>query len=520
MHLGRTSSEDGAGMHHSETEKSAAARAAPPKRAQPRTSFRRKITQATLLTTVAALAAASMVFMARQWRAEREEMVQSRTAFAQMTASMASDPVLFKDWARTSSVLLHAADLQGVTAVQVFDADGRLFARVGAEVPAAAGGTPLTSWRFHHDALEVHAPVLLDQERVGELVLFSDLKALHRTFIGYGLFAFLLFVTVGAAAAAAAWSLAGRVIAPVGRLKSAMSQVRLSGDFSVTVEPAADIELAGLAHEFNSLLAELSGRDRDLQSAMGDLRQARDQAETASRLKTEFLANMSHEIRTPLNGVIGVAHLMAFDQLTPAQAERLGIIQRSGEELLDLLNNVLDVAKIEAGRLEVEQVEFDLQAAIAQACEGSAALAAEKGLRFEVLTSPALAGGWTGDPTRLRQILRNLAANAVKFTRSGEVRVEAGLDGSGAGGVILTVADTGVGIAPEQLPHIFGKFVQADASTTRTFGGSGLGLAICHELITLLGGTVSVRSRPGEGSRFEVRLPLVQAAEAAERRAA
>jgi PAS domain S-box-containing protein len=227
-------------------------------------------------------------------------------------------------------------------------------------------------------------------------------------------------------------------------------------------------------------------------------------AEAANQAKSAFLATMSHEIRTPLNGVLGMAQAMARDELPTRQRERLEVIRQSGEALLTLLNDILDLSKVEAGKLELEVIDFDLPQALQGAAAGFAAIAAAKDLGL-VVDAAAAQGACRGDPARLRQVVGNLISNAVKFTETGEVRVSARRTGET---VAISISDTGAGIAPDVLPRLFDKFVQADSSTTRRFGGTGLGLAICRELAQAMGGTVVAQSSLGQGACFTLTLPL------------
>jgi signal transduction histidine kinase/ActR/RegA family two-component response regulator len=250
---------------------------------------------------------------------------------------------------------------------------------------------------------------------------------------------------------------------------------------------------------------------RLLDRSRSSLRQARQRAqqgelaaESANAAKSTFLATMSHEIRTPLNGVLGMAQAMAGDELSDRQRDRLSVIHRSGEALLAILNDVLDLSKIEAGKLELEQLEFELAEVARGAYSAFTALANKKGLSFALDIEEAR-GRYIGDPTRLRQILYNLISNALKFTEQGEIRVNARRDGDI---LEVSVRDTGVGIPPESLSKLFAKFDQLDSSTTRRFGGTGLGLAICRELAQLMGGEISVISDLGLGSTFILRAPL------------
>ncbi|MDB5418066.1 MAG: sensor histidine kinase/response regulator [Phenylobacterium sp.] len=228
-------------------------------------------------------------------------------------------------------------------------------------------------------------------------------------------------------------------------------------------------------------------------------------AETASRAKTDFLATMSHEIRTPLNGILGMAQALQADRLPAAQADRVKVIRSCGETLLAILNDVLDLSRIEAGQLHVEREVFDMEHVTRGAVATFGPLAGKKGLTFGFSITEAAKGAYLGDRIRLRQVLYNLVSNAVKFTDAGAIAVGVSCQD---GDVVLEVADSGCGIAADKLDRIFDKFVQGDASTTRRAGGTGLGLAICRELCALMGGTIAVTSAQGRGSIFTVRLPL------------
>jgi PAS domain S-box-containing protein len=236
-----------------------------------------------------------------------------------------------------------------------------------------------------------------------------------------------------------------------------------------------------------------------------------EEAQAANRAKSGFLATMSHEIRTPLNGVLGMTQAIAADELSPRQRERLDIVRRSGEALLAILNDILDLSKIEAGKLELEEADFDVEAVVASAHEAFAAVAARKGLVFDLVVEPSASGLYRGDPTRVRQVLYNLISNAVKFTDEGSVTVRAAYADHQ---LYVAVSDTGIGIAPDRIPALFDKFVQVDASTTRRYGGSGLGLAICDELVRRMGGLIEVESTPDSGSCFTVRLALARVSKA------
>jgi PAS domain S-box-containing protein len=231
----------------------------------------------------------------------------------------------------------------------------------------------------------------------------------------------------------------------------------------------------------------------------------------ANTAKSTFLATMSHEIRTPLNGVLGMTQSMEAGDLDTDQRSRLKIIRQSGEALLTILNDFLDLSKIEAGKLEIEEIAFDLEAVAESALAPFSAIAQAKGVRLRLDAAPAR-GAYLGDPTRLRQILYNLTSNALKFTARGEISLSA--RPIPAGGFEVRVADTGIGIPAEKLASLFDSFTQVDASTARKFGGTGLGLSICRRLADLMGGAITVESVIGKGSTFTVTLPLTRLGDA------
>ena len=262
---------------------------------------------------------------------------------------------------------------------------------------------------------------------------------------------------------------------------------------------AVTVEVAGKPY-VNWIVRNITDRKR----MEIELIAARETAESASRAKSEFLSSMSHEIRTPMNAVLGMAQLLAETELSEDQRHYLDLMVANGNSLLDLINSVLDLAKIESGRMQLEHCEFDLTELVDKTIATLGVRAHSKGLELVARIVPGVPEQLIGDPLRLRQILTNLIGNAIKFTDSGEVALE--VDHSALPHDLLelrfTVTDTGIGISPDKIDSIFRNFTQADSSTTRKYGGSGLGLAIAHRLVGLVGGQISVESELGKGSRF------------------
>jgi two-component system sensor histidine kinase BarA len=480
---------------------------------------------------LAAVLAVAVTGAFRDLRQAADARAETLSSAASAYAAALSDPLATHD---RSAAFQHMRGMQNVRSViymAVQDAEGRVFAQLGAG--ASIRGKTLDLAKLDGldllgaDRGSLTIPIVHGGETIGALEILADITDLRNDL--YATLGWTLLAAFGAIAGGllVAQAMISRLTQPIRELASVMSEVGAKQDFSRRVTPAKRKDEAGvLGDAFNGMIDNIRERDKRIAHHMEtleqtvedrtrDFRLAKEEAESANAAKSDFLATMSHEIRTPMNGMMVMAEMLASADLSQRHRRYAEIITRSGASLLTIINDILDLSKIEAGKLDLEAVPFSPERMVEDVASLFWEKARSKNLELAVRIAPEVPVQVVGDPTRLNQVVTNLVNNALKFTEKGGVTVELSAETVGPNARLrIAIKDTGVGIEASRIGAIFEAFSQADQSTTRKFGGTGLGLTVCRRLIDAMAGDIVVTSEVGKGSVFTVvvDLPVEQAA--------
>jgi two-component system sensor histidine kinase/response regulator len=462
----------------------------------PAFSIRLKVLASTVVVLLSVATYMAVYYPSRHETSARAELRQRTRGTAEMVSLSVGIGLRLNQLGAVTAALNWAKRDPTLVYVLVADSSGETFAEYNpthASVEVTASGTVVDSIIERDGMMQIAVPVAQQEPQSGTLYLGMSLSAMRGEVAAFRSTALIVSFLALVLGGVVALYFADRITRPLRELQVAAQRVA-EGDYSTPPSTDGTDEVGRLSQVFRVMIERIRSSRDQLEHQAQQLTEARDQALDAARAKASFLAAMSHEIRTPMNGVLGMLSLLGDTPLTSTSADGL----------LRVIGDILDSSKIEAGKLDMEQVDFDLRTTV----EDVAALLAEqahaKNLELNCVVDTDVPGAVSGDPTRLRQILLNLGGNAVKFTVSGEVTIRVHFEAGTEDGVTLRfeVTDTGIGMQERTLERLFEPFSQADSSTTRQFGGTGLGLSIARRLVELMGGTLGVESMPGVGSRF------------------
>ena len=479
-----------------------------------------------------ALLLACTAFTVHDVRVIRAAKVEQITALADILGSNATTALEFNDPDTAKEVLSSLRLQPSIEVAVLFDADGQVVASYPAELPTDQA-LPANPGATHgaivdEQYLTIAQEIDRDGDKVGTVYIRSNLKEIDRQLVQVGWIALVVMTISLAVSMCITGRLQRLFTAPIDELAKVMKYVSAGGDYSLQVKKHGRDEMGVLCDGFNTMLDQIKAARDELQHAHDeleervtertkDLQVALSAAEAASQAKSDFLANMSHEIRTPMTAILGYMDVIGDECArqcefgSQAMGDRIEIIQRNGAHLLTVINDILDISKLEAGKMTFERRECSACQVVAEVASLMRCRAVEKGLTLDVVYDGRIPETIRTDSTRLHQILINLVGNAIKFTKTGGVRVATFLVEPGGGGkadLCFEITDTGVGMSRENLGKVFQAFTQADETMTRQFGGTGLGLTISKGLVEALGGTLGVESELGRGSTFRFTIDI------------
>jgi signal transduction histidine kinase len=461
-----------------------------------------------MITSIVSVAFAAVAFVLYDRVMIREALGKDRTILADIVSANTTAALTFDDQ-KSAAETVSALELEPhVMLGCIYKTSGNLFAQyrrrdLTVSCPVTLPVAPQTV-QFEDDRLDVTRPIVLDGRVIGSAYIASDLAEFEARLRRYAVVGAV--ITAGAALIALIliWRLQRIVSTPILNVVQTARLVSDRRDFSARAHKHGNDEIGRLADAFNEMLAQVQQQDQEL-------RTARDAAESASRAKSAFLANMSHELRTPLNGIIGYSEMLCEEAGDTAQSRLIPDLERigqAGKHLLSLINDILDLSKIEAGKMELHIDACGVEAFVSDVVSTIQPLVAKNGNTLRVDIGAAARVELRTDIVKLRQSVLNLLSNACKFTRAGRITLRVREDRKDSGMIHIAVADTGIGMTAEQVEKLFQEFVQVDSSTTRQYGGTGLGLAISRRYCRQMGGDITVSSQPGVGSTFTITVPV------------